>query len=118
MKAHLGNDVRRVQNKINHVGPRGGHKLHRRVSGIQQSRTPEAQEQYQVFAMFAFGLRSLLPFIRHDGVSRSGVRLGTGRDKTGLDEKLPCRPRLCRNLEVDHLSPFIDVRLCLASPGS
>lgn len=46
------------------------------------------------------------------------MRLGTGRDKTGLDEKLLFRPRLCRNLEVDHLSPFIDVRLCLASPGS
>lgn len=46
------------------------------------------------------------------------MRLGAGRDKTGLDEELLFRPRLCRNLEADHLSPFIDVRLCLASPGS
>lgn len=46
------------------------------------------------------------------------MRLLEGGDKTGLDEKLLVSHRSCRDLEVDQLSPFIDVRLCLASPGS
>lgn len=103
---------------MNHVGAIGSHKLHCRGRRIQQSCTPAAQEHHQVSATKAQILPLFVPFISHDGMPGSGMRLRRRRDKTGLDEKLLLGPHGCRNLEADHFSPFIDVGPGRARPGS
>lgn len=62
-------------------------------------------------------LTGCLPFIHYDCMPRPGLRLRRCRDETGLDEKLLLRPGFGRDLEVDNLASFIDIRLRGAGPG-
>lgn len=62
-------------------------------------------------------LTGCLPFIHDDHMPGSGTRLRRSGDKTRLDEKLLLWSGFGRNLEIDNLPSFINIRFCSTSPG-
>lgn len=120
MKPHLRNDIRCVQNKINHICSVRGQKSYDGIGGTQRDRTPAEQKHGKLLPHRGQTLQSFptgcSPFIHYDCMAGSSQRLRRSRDETGLDEKLLLRPGVGRDLEVDNLAPFICIRLCSGSP--
>ncbi len=119
---YLRNEIRSVQNKINHICSVRSHKLYDSMRRSCRGRAPAESKRipgdcHILDKHYNQFLTECLPFIQYHCMPRSSLWLWRCRNKTGLNEELLLRPGFGRNLEVENLASFIDIRLCRAGPG-